>query len=83
MNKVRENLKSDLITLHMESKYGDIFSNSRYWEYCYPDTKNYGFEATGTSETFEAKYYWSDSHGPQFHSIDSKGKIERTSIAPG
>jgi len=83
IDKVREVLKSDQdTTLHMERKYGDIFSNSRYWEYCYPDTNNYGFEVTGTPETFEAKYYWSDFDGPQFYSIDSEGKIERTTMAP-
>jgi hypothetical protein len=82
IDKVREILKSDHTTLNMEQKYGDIFSNSKYWEYCYPNTNNYGFEANGTSETFEAKYYWTDSDGPQFYSIDSEGKIERTTMAP-
>jgi len=82
IDKVREVLKSDInTTLYMEQKYGDIFSNKRYWEYCYSNTNNYGFEVSGTAETFEAKYYWTDSHGSQFYSIDSEGKIERTRMA--
>ena len=83
IDKVRGIFKSDDTTLYMEQKYrGGIFSSKRYWEYCYPNTNNYGFEANGTSETFEAKYYWSDSHGPQFYSMDSGGDIERTTRAP-